>query len=404
MSFSPLLTYIQKNGRTPPIGLLITPLDQTRDQISVTKFLEYSFESSVLIPVDAFSFKFSLPGGNSDIYQYVQEGDIAELTANNQTICTGIVDIVDIETTSDGGTVVSIMGRSLLGQLEDQSTVNALDTPMFGAKIPLTTAVGNVIQNTRIRGLATQNTPLGSFLFATEPGEQKLSALQRFVEPLNCVIWSDPKGYLIVGRPNMGQTPVGDIFCDAVKKISNVTSIKAARAATQIPSVYIPVWAGQEVVANRVSQEQALNNPAEGPKRLRLAGHNVQRCTVWSSPSGSDPQSLSDVNNITVGGSNQVQAVALREMARANINEILVQATVKSHYNDNLSPFLVDQVYNVNYPAAGITEKMYLYQVDYSLNDRSGARSTLHFCRLGCIVAGVNINPLTRVYASAGNL
>jgi prophage tail gpP-like protein len=404
MGASPLLTFIQKNGRTPPVGLVITPLDTTRDQISVTKFLTYKFEASVLIPIDAFSFTFSLPGGNADIDEFIQEGDIAELTANGETVCTGIIDVVDVETTLDGGTVVMISGRNVLGQLEDQCAVNTSDLPMYFKSISLASAAGNVIQNTRVRGLAIQGSPSGIFEFATEPGETKLDALQRFVEPLNCVIWSDPQGYLIVGRPNMGAAPSGDLYCDVNKRISNVMSIKAVRASTQIPNVMIPIWTGQEAVTQRVSAEQRILNPAQGPKRLRLAGQILQRAVVTSMPSGSDAGSASDINRITVGGSNQLQLNAIREMQRENVKEIEVQVNVKGHYNDDLMPFLVDQVYNINYPAAGVTEKMYLYQVEYSLDASKGPRTSLYFCRLGCIVAGLSTSPITRTYLPVGEL
>lgn len=401
---SALLDYVSKNGRTPPVGLVIKPLDSTREQIVLKQFLSYSFSSSVLIPVDAFSFTFTMPQVSGSIDSFISEGDLVELTAADQTICTGIIDVVAIETTVDGGDVVSIHGRNLLGQLEDQSTVNGSDKPLWANKISLAAAVGFVIQNTRIRGLAQQQSPAGSFLFATEPGESKLSALQRFVEPLNCLIWGDAKGNILVGRPNMGQDPIGEIVVDRDKRVSNVMSIKAVRASTQIPNIVIPVWSGQESVANRVAPSQRVLNPAQGPTRLRQAKHLVQKCIVVSTPSGSDPQSLSDINAIKVGGSNLLQAYALRELARANIGELGVQANAKSHYNDDLTPFLVDQVYNVNYSRAGVREKMYLHTVEYTLDAERGARTSLSLCKLGRIVAGISIAAVQRKITSSGSL
>lgn len=396
---SALLDYINKNGRGPQIGLTIHPLDPSRIQIELDQFLSYSFSASVLIPVDAFSFAFSMPGLAGRIDDVIQEGDLVELTAAGQTICTGIIDVVDIETTVDGGDVVQIHGRNLLGQLEDQGTVNGKDQPMWANKTTLLAAVGFVVKNTRIRGLVQQHSPAGQFLFATEPGESKLSALQRFVEPLNCLIWGDPLGRMIVGRPNMGQDPQGDLMCDRDKRLSNVVSIKAIRSSTQIPNIVIPVWSGQESVQGKLPEQRVLN-PAEGPTRLRKAGHLVQKCVVVSTPSGADPQSLSDINAIKVGGSNLLQAYALREIARANVGELTVQANVKGHFNDDLAPFLVDQVYNIAYSRAGIDEKMYLYQTEYSLDAQSGARTSLSFCRLGRIVAGVSVASVQREISS----
>jgi prophage tail gpP-like protein len=382
---SKLTEYIQKNGKAPLVSLHIKPLGKGRKQFVLTQFLNYNFTASVLIPVDAFSFTFAMPQTPGPINSYIQEGDIAELYAGEKIICTGIVDVVDIETTLEGGDVVTIMGRNLLGQLEDQSTVNAQDKPMWGNNVPLATAAGSVIQHTRIRGLVTQQAPAGSFLFATEPGESKLTALSRFVEPLNCIIFGDSVGNLVVGRPNMGQAASGDVTCDRDRRTSNVLSIKAIRASTQIPNVVIPIWTGQETVQHRISASQGVLNPAEGPIRLYNAEHYVQKCVV-------------------VCGSNLLQAYALREIARANISELTVQANVKSHFNDNLAPFSIDTVYNVNYTRAGIQEKMYLYQVEYSCDAQRGPRTSLYFCRLGRIVAGVSVASVTRKIIASGKL
>lgn len=405
---SALLDYIKKNGRAPQVSLNINPLNDTtaapRQQIQLSNFLAYQFSDTILIPVSAFSFTFAMPSTTGAINKYIQEGDNVELIAGGVTVATGTIDVVDIETTKDGGDVVSIMGRNLLGSLEDNSPVNSKQQTMWGNNIPLATAVGSVIQGTKIRGLITQQAPGGNFLFGTSPGESKLSSLLRFVEPLNCMVWGHPAGYMIVGRPNMGQSPLGDIICDRDKRFSNVESIKAIRASTQIPNIYIPVWQGQESIQSRVAAEQAIYNAAEGPKGLRLKGYQTQKCIVVSTPQGSDPQSLSDVNAIKVANSNLLQAYALREMAKANITELVVQANVKSHYNDDLIPFMIDQVYNVNYPRAGVQEKMYLYQVDYSCDAESGPRTSLNYCRLGCIVAGASKGAATQSMTNSGSL
>lgn len=401
---SKLLDFIKQHGRAPQVSLVINPLDKSRKQIVLTQFLTYQFQTSILIPVDAFSFTFTMPQVKGSISDYIQEGDLCELLADKSTIATGIIDMVDIETTLDGGDVVQIMGRNLLAQLEDQSTVNSVDKPLWGTQVSLESAVGFVIQNTRIRGLRLQNPIGGTFLFATEPGESKLSALHRFVEPLNCLIWGDPDGKIVVGRPNMSQAALGTLTCDRDNRESNVFGIKAIRNSTQIPNIVIPIWTGQETVQNRVSPEQRVLNSAEGPKRLRGLGHLVQKAVVVSTPSGSDPQSLSDINAIKVGGANLLQAYALREIARANLGELTVQVMVKSHFNDDMTPFNVDQNYNVNYPRAGVQQKMYLYQAEYTCDVEHGPKTSLHFCKLGCLVAGSPIGPIAQKLVASSKL
>lgn len=398
-----LAGYIQKNGRAPQVSLVITALDGGGSHIKVTNFLSYSFSSSILIPVDQFQFQFTLPNSQVSVTDFVKEGDIAELYAGDTIICTGIIDSVTLETTIEDGDVVTVIGRNLLGQLEDQHSVNTDTNPMWGNNVPLTTAVGSVIQYTRIRGLGNQGAPAGNFVFATEPGESKLSALQRFCEPLNCVFWGSPNGYIIVGRPNMGQAPVGAIICDRVHRTSNVQGIKVVRASTQIPNIILSIWSGQETV-QKSSKFYTVNNPADGPSRLLALGHKVQRTVITSTPQGNDPQSFSDSNAFKVYGGNVTQAYALREIAKANIGEISIQANVKSHFNDNLIPFLIDQVYSVSYPRGGVDEAMYLHTVDYSCDNKSGPKTSMHFCRLGCIVAGAKQQAVSAVLTNSQGL
>jgi hypothetical protein len=163
-------------------------------------------------------------------------------------------------------------------------------------------------------------------------------------------------------------------------------------SATQIPNIVVPVWTGQESVQSRVAPDQAIPNNAPGPKRLLANKHFVPRSVVVSTPQGSNAQALADSTQIAlVGGSNVLQAYAKREIARANVNEVAVQAVVKGHYNSDLDPFLIDTCYQIINPRASLNEKMYLHTVEYSGDEKSGQRTSLFFCRLGSIVADVTL-------------
>jgi len=388
---TPLGQYLAKNGRFPAVSLQIKPIDPSRKSVEFVQFEEYSFQNSVIVPVDAFSFKLRNPTAPGSLYDLVKDGDIAILKANGQIIATGLIDTVNIGTDPDQGEVISISGRTLVAQLEDQSTVNDVDDPIWGNSLTIDSVVNALVQSTRINYYRLQQTPAGSYLFATEPGESKLSALMRFLEPLNLLAWMDPDGTLVVGRPDMGADALGTFIMDRNNRQSNCLSIQANYSATQIPNVIIPVWTGQETVQSRVSPEQRILNAAAGPSRLFGFDHRVPKCVVVSTPSGADPQSLSQANQITVAGSNILQAYAKREIARANVHEIGVQVNVQGHYNSNLQPLIADTCYNVNYPRAGLNEKMYLHTVGYSLSVGQGQRTSLSFCRLGSIVADVAV-------------
>lgn len=383
--------YIAKNGRFPPVSLQIKPIDPSQKSVEFTTFVSYNFQSSVITPVSAFEFTMVNPTLPGSIYDFIKEGDIAILKANGEVICTGLIDTVNIGTDIDAGETVKIIGRNIISQIEDQSTVNDIDDPIWGNLLPVDGVVNALIISTRIQFYRLQQAPAGSFLFATEPGESKMSALQRYIEPLNCITWMDPDGTLVVGRPDMGSDSLGTFIMDRANRQSNCLSMQVNYSATQIPNIIIPVWSGQETVQSRVSPEQRIINSAAGPSRLLKFQHRVPKAVVVSTPQGADPQSLSAANQIVVAGSNILQAYAKREIARENIKEIGVQINIQGHYNSDLDPIVVDTNYICQKPRASLNEKMYLHTVEYSLSRETGQKTSLFFCRLGAIVADVAV-------------
>jgi prophage tail gpP-like protein len=390
---TPLQKQLRTQGRFPAVSLQVKPIDPSRPSVELAQFTEYSFQTSVIVPVSAFSFSFVNPTVSGSLIDFVRDGDIAILKANGNPITTGIIDSVSVETEAQSGEVVHVQGRSLMGQLEDQSTVNDLDDPIWGNLLTIDQVVNALVLSTRINYYRLQSVPGGSFLFATEPGESKMSALMRYLEPLNLLAWMDPDGTLVVGKPDMGSDPLGSFVLDRPNRRSNVLGMKAVYSSTQIPNVIIPVWSGQESVQSRVSPEQRILNNAPGPKRLYGFQHRVPKTVVVSTPQGGDPQSLSGANQITIAGSNILQAYAKREIARANVNEVQVQVNIQGHYNDDLTPVMHDSTYQVNYPRAGVAENMYAHTVEYSLSREQGQKTSLHLCRLGSIVADTPIQP-----------
>lgn len=384
--------YLAKNGRFPGIELQIKPIDPSRKTFILRQFEEYSFQTSVLVPVDSFSFTVRNPSLKGSLYDFIKDGDIAVLLANGVPIATGLVDAVSIGTDPDNGEKVTIQGRTLIAQLEDQSAINEVDKPIWGNSLPISAVVNALVPSTRINFYRLQQITSASNLFATEPGESKLSALIRYLEPLNCITWMDGDGTLVIGRPDMGANPLGTFIMDRSSRQANCLSIQATYASTQIPNVVVPIWTGQETTQDRVSPEQRILNLAQGPARLFRFKHRVPKAVVVSTPSGADPQSLSQANQLVIsGGSNYLQAYAKREIARANVHELGVQVNVQGHYNANLEPLIPDTCYNVNYPRASLNEKLYLHTTTYSLSVQTGQRTALVFCRPGCIVADVSV-------------
>lgn len=383
---------LEQTGRMPPVGLIIKPLDGSKP-LPLDSFLSYKFQSSILVPVDSFDFSFVAPDDPQPLDKRIKEGDIISLFAAGRTLATGIIDVTDLEVDGEFEEKGQITGRDLMGQLEDQDSVSISDDPLWGNSETVTSGTQKLLKNTRISdGLILKDAPTsGGWLFGTEPGESKLASLQRFIEPMNCLAWMSPEGKLTIGRPNMAQKSLGRLFLSKAKRDSNVLSMKVTRASTSIPNVILPIWAGQETTQSRVSKEQRAYNAAEGPTRLRKAGHLVQKCVVISNPQATDPQGYSEVNAVKALGSNRLQAYAKRELARANIREMVVQAVVGGHYNESGDPYLADQVYKIEFDRGNVDEEMYLFAVEYELTAERAQITHLSFCRKGSIVSDVRI-------------
>lgn len=400
---------IEKEGRFPPLTLSVKPLENVErkpakgllssegvigsalgvSNVSLTRFLGYRFTSSILIPVDQFQFEFVAPDG-PPIYDQIKDGDIAVISANGQTIATGIIDVVEVETDADQGEKGFVQGRDLMSQLEDQDAISMDSTPIWANEFSVLNGVRKFLDNTRITKLAAKGeVPSSTYLLATEPGESKLAALQRFLEPLNCIAWMAADGTMLIGKPDMAQKPKGSLVLSKSKRTSNVLSMRATRNATSIPNAIVPVWVGQESVTDRVPAEQVLLNAAERPSRLFKLGHRIPKTVVVSTPIATDPQGLSSVNALKAGGANLLQSYAKRAMARSNIQELIVQAVVPGHYNENGEPYVTDTVYYVEYDRGSVFEMMYLFQCEYELTEKGGQRTNLWLCKLGTIVSDV---------------
>jgi prophage tail gpP-like protein len=390
---------LEINGRMPPVTLYVRPLaggitgqltQLIAPALKLDRFLSYNFSSSILVPVDSFSFSFVAPDG-PPLDDVMKEGDLVTLAANDVPIATGVIDQTYVETENSWGEKGTINGRDLLGQLEDQDAINMDSSPIWGANLTIQGAVRKLLADTRITQIELRDAPQAAYLLATEPGEKKLAALQRFLEPLNCISWMGPSGQLIIGKPNMSQSKAGRVFLLKGKRNSNVLSMGVTRSSATIPNAVVPIWSGQETTVDRVGKEQVLKNGAPGPARLFKLGHRVPATVVVSTPDATTAQGKAQLNALLVaaGGGNLLQAYAKREIARRNVQEIVVQAVVPGHYNDNGMPYMPDTVYHVEYDRGKVDENMYLYQVDYELTAENGQRSILHFCRLGTIVSDV---------------
>lgn len=381
------ISTLEREGRFPKVELRIKPLDVTKPTITLVDFLEYKYESSILIPVDSFSFSFAAPSDTRPFSAYFREGDIAQLFGNGVQLATGIIDQIEVDVDIDLSEKITVTGRDLMAGLEDQDAISLESEAFYTANATIDSVFKTLTVSTRIQKLRKQQAPAAGYLFATEPSESRLSALTRYMDPLNILAWMDPDGTLVIGRPNFEQAPIGTWVVSKSKRISNVIAMKATFAAASVPNAIVPVWVGEERVVDLVPKTRVLFNRAAGPARLRTLGMPLSKSIVVSNPEGDRPQDLAEINRIVAGNSDLLGAYAKREIARQNIRELLVQCSVAGHYDVNGNPFRPDTVYHIQNDRAGIDQKMYCYQVEYALGLETSQRTDLFFCNLNTIVS-----------------
>lgn len=418
-----LANTLDRVGQYPRLSLKIIPVDSGRQGMAIERFISYSFDSSIIIPADQFMFTFASDMGFSPnesvktAYDIVKDGDGVELYGNGTLIAKGIVDTVDVQVDADNGERVTITGRDYLGQLEDQTAISIYDKPIWG-EFDIRAVLQWLLKNTRIdpNSVILQDAPRGKYLFCAEPGETKLSALQRFLEPLNCLFWMEPQGVLKVGRPNVrakeGET-TGLFKVSRKERTANVLQIRASRASTRIPNVLVPIFSAQkENPEASVDQTlQSFKNTALRPSQLLAGGHKVPRAVAVSIPNGASAQDLSYVNSTQVftgqklSVKDQVTPIiasaetrqnkslfygyAAREAARANMDELRVQVLGPGHYDENGKPYRTDSVFKVEFDRGNVNEELYVHQVTYQMDPQLGQITRLEMVKKGTIVSHI---------------
>lgn len=400
------LSELQKFGRFRPVRLQVQRFTAPSSSYEVYKtdnFTSYRFTQSMLIPVDAFSFSFAPPSkptnlGSPNIDELIMEGDVVTLHigsgSDDTLLATGIVDSIGLRSARDGETF-TVVGRDLLGQFEDQDAVTFDDgtgkPKMFwGDSVGIKSVVRELAKQTRINpdNLRLQGISDNQQLFATSPGESKLSALLRYLEPLNSLVWVEANGGIVVGKPNFSQPAnLGMFYVNKREQKSNVIHMQVNKNAGRIPNGVLGVWSGGEF-AQDTFVTGMMENPATRPNALRKAGHIMNKTVVVSVPTtnvASGGAALATLRNS--GADEYVRQYVKRLIARSNVAELDVEVLVPGHNNDDGEPYVADTVAHIFNDRAAVDEDMYCYAVDYLMDQGGGQSTALHFCKLGTIVA-----------------
>lgn len=107
------------------------------DGRELDNWVEYSIESDLLTPADAFNFKIANPQG--EFSSVVNRFDEVVVMIDGTVQMTGFVDDINKATDADSGTTLEVVGRDRFGQLADVSadpkTLTGLDLGQIAVKL-----------------------------------------------------------------------------------------------------------------------------------------------------------------------------------------------------------------------------------------------------------------------------
>jgi prophage tail gpP-like protein len=322
----------------------------------------------------------------------IRSGDKILLYATNQAgikiqLATGFVDETDTHITANSLDYV-ISGRDTLGQLVDNSAVDAQNKIQNTDKVSLDFIIQQVLANTRMPpGFLKQSVPNGSLIWQTNPGETKINTLQRYLDIMNCLVWSAPDGRMIVGKPNFSQYSSGYLWISSSDPSDN--NVLEARVKRNVNQAIRQIIVQLQTLDQVDGQSFTRKNQDKDVKALASfkVGRSVYQHFSYSGGSEAINQ-LTFVGNQTADPTNMGTSYALREIARENMKVLDIELVVDGHINSSGGIYGIDQMYDVFIEDEDLQESLYVYSCSYELSQNQGLLTRLRLCRPGTIVDG----------------
>jgi len=363
--------------------------------IAIGIFSSYSFERSVLTPASAF--RFTAPGVDRLIRNQIRSGDTVTISLLNPKgklvpIMTGFVDETDTHIIP--GTVEYVIsGRDTLGQLVDNTAVDAQNNIINSQNITLSNLLQIILKGTRVpQTFISQQVPSSNLIVQSNAGETKINLLQRYLDICNCLVWTLPNGQVVLGKPNFTSNSAGKLTLSYTSPENNNLLEARVRRSTNLGI--------RQIVAQLQTFDQV--NPApftllNGDDDMRavrpgLVGRSVYLPFNYAQ-GGDAVNQATQIGNQSLDPVNYGKSLALREMARENMKVLSVECVVKGHVNENGIPYDVDQMYEVFVEDDDVQESMYVYSLSYELTLEHGMLTRLHLCKKNTIVSGGDALP-----------
>ena len=356
----------------------------------IRTFTSYNFDKNILTPASAF--RFTAPGVDKSLRLAIRSCDLVTIwavdsTGNKQPIGTGIIDETDTHVTPNSVDYL-LTGRDMLGQLVDNAAVDAQNRIVPVDNVGIKTIVSSLIANTRIPpGFFMQQVPNGRFLFQTAPNETKINALQRYLEFTNCLVWTNPQGQVIVGKPDFTQNSSGYLKISSTNPAANNCLEARVRRSTNHAIRQIVVQQQKFDLVNPLPFTLYNNDPDVQAVAASKGGRSVYTTFTYGGDGTDAVNQLKGVGN-QGGTPNAMGAqLAARQLAKENVNILDIEIVVQGHMNENDNAYDIDQIYNVQIDDENVSEDMYVYACSYELTIEHGMLTRLKLCRLGTLTA-----------------
>lgn len=411
----PIRVVTKSAGASPSLGGFPSPVSVAlsvggliSSDTTVKTFDSYSFERNLLSP--AAPFRFTAPGLDIDTRMSIRSGDTIQLIAtdddgNDVPVATGFIDETDTHI-SPGRVEYVITGRDTLGQLIDNAAVDSKNKIIALDNVSMSTIFNTLISNTRMpQKFSTQQLDNGPMLFQTNIGETKMNALQRYLQLTNSLVWTDPNGQAIIGKPDCIPVPL-PIVGNATLTVGTSGSVGLLSAVSDITGTQATNVLDCRVrrnVNNAIRQivVQMQNGDSWNPGNYTLNNNDSDMTAVASSGVGRSvymPFTFSaganavnfflKVANIPSPSNQLGAALGYREIARENVQILDVEITVQGHFDSTGELYDVDNIYYCNIPDEKISDNLYCYAVTMELTLDHGMTTKLKLCKMGTIVAG----------------
>lgn len=184
---------------------------------------QYSIDSHMLTPADAWSASIAAPG--IAMPTGIEPGSRAEVRIGGELVMNSTLDDVNLST-DKSGMRLDISGRDAMGVLIDCSSA-----VFTGSMLTLDEIVAKIVRPlgiTRIR-IEAEKTALRDRV-SVEPGDTAWESLRRAAEAAGLWSWVDPDGTLVVGGPKYSAEPVGELVLRTDGKGNNVLSLAERRS------------------------------------------------------------------------------------------------------------------------------------------------------------------------------